>query len=370
MEDMRKKLPDNVAREITRHKKPVFYYRVGKGKRTRLPDISDPEFAAAYAAACAGKPFVRKKPGVSRTGTLQWLVTEYKKTISFRALDPITQRRRDSFYQQMVEHSGDELIKNIKESDIVDGREARSHGKGHAASNFMKAVRPLFAYAKSRGWIDVDPARNVDSPQTINGTRSIWTPDDWERFEARHPIGTMANLAIKIMLFTGLRRADVAVFGRQHIRDGVVHFRPGKTRDTTDVAVTFTALPPLLDAIAATRAAGGMTLLVTEHGLPFASSASFGNWFADRCREAGVSARAHGLRKLGSTLAAEQGASAHELMAMWGWTTLAQAELYTRAADRKRLGTTAASKLMAGFAEQKANSIPRTFDEGAGMEQK
>lgn len=40
------------------------------------------------------------------------------------------------------------------------------------------------------------------------------------------------------------------------------------------------------------------------------------------------------------------------------------------AADRKRLGTTAASKLMAGFAEQKANSIPRTFDEGAGMEQK
>ena len=31
------------------------------------------------------------------------------------------------------------------------------------------------------------------------------------------------------------------------------------------------------------------------------------------------------------------------------------------AADRKRLGTTAASKLMAGFAEQKANSITRTF---------
>lgn len=112
MEDMRKKLPDNVAREITRHKKPVFYHRVGKGKRTRLPDISDPEFAAAYAAACAGKPFARKKPGVSRTGTLQWLVTEYKKTISFRALDPITQRRRDSFYKQK------ELADLLDETDL------------------------------------------------------------------------------------------------------------------------------------------------------------------------------------------------------------------------------------------------------------
>ena len=46
--------------------------------------------------------------------------------------------------------------------------------------------------------------------------------------------------------------------------------------------------------------------------------------------------RAHGLRKAGATIAAEAGASAHQLMAMFGWTKLEEAERYTRGADRKR----------------------------------
>lgn len=60
--------------------------------------------------------------------------------------------------------------------------------------------------------------------------------------------------------------------------------------------------------------------------------------------------------KLGPSLAAEWGATAFELIAMWGWTTLAQATPYTRAADRKRMGDTAAAKLLEGFTgAQKAN---------------
>ena len=46
---------------------------------------------------------------------------------------------------------------------------------------------------------------------------------------------------------------------------------------------------------------------------------------------------AHGLRKAGATFAAEQGATEHQLMAIYGWTSPKQAALYTRAADRKRL---------------------------------
>jgi len=34
---------------------------------------------------------------------------------------------------------------------------------------------------------------------------------------------------------------------------------------------------------------------------------------------------------------AERGATAHKLMAIFGWRTIKQAEAYTRAADRKRL---------------------------------
>jgi integrase len=83
-----------------------------------------------------------------------------------------------------------------------------------------------------------------------------------------------------------------------------------------------------------------MTLLVNDLGRPF-TDAGFGNWFRDRCLEAGVPGRAHGLRKAGATIAANNGATAHQLMAIFGWDTLKMAEAYTRAADQERLAESA-----------------------------
>jgi integrase len=80
-----------------------------------------------------------------------------------------------------------------------------------------------------------------------------------------------------------------------------------------------------------------MTFLVTEFGAPF-TDAGFGNWFRDRCNEAGLPrCTAHGLRKAGATIAAENGATEHQLMAIYGWESPKQAALYTRKANRKRL---------------------------------
>jgi hypothetical protein len=41
--------------------------------------------------------------------------------------------------------------------------------------------------------------------------------------------------------------------------------------------------------------------------------------------------------KAGATVAAENGAIAHQLMAIFGWDTLKQAEVYTKAVDQKGL---------------------------------
>lgn len=367
MQDMRTRLPANVHREKNRHKTTVYYFRVGKGPRIRLPDYGSPEFEEAYDAARMGTRKPRRRS--AEEGTVRWLVTEYKKSLHFRGLDEITQRRRDAFFKDMVDKSGDAKLSRVTEQHIMDGRERRTGGKGHAANNFLKAVKPMFAYAKARGWIATDPAKNVEYVETAKGGRAVWEIEDFQRFETRHPLGTMANLAVRLLLFTGLRRSDAIKLGRQHIRGGVVRYRPGKTEKSSNVVATFTALPPLLEAIEATKT-GDLCFLVSERGEPFASGASFGNWFADRCGEAKVSGRAHGLRKLGPTLAAEFGASAHELMAMWGWVTLEQAELYTKSANRERLGASAATKLQAGYDELIANNTPRTFETGAGIERK
>jgi hypothetical protein len=54
--------------------------------------------------------------------------------------------------------------------------------------------------------------------------------------------------------------------------------------------------------------------------------------------EAGLVDRsAHGSLKAAARYLAERGASTHALMAIFGWRTLKQAQLYTEAADCKRL---------------------------------
>jgi hypothetical protein len=47
------------------------------------------------------------------------------------------------------------------------------------------------------------------------------------------------------------------------------------------------------------------------------------------------------LRKAGATIAANNGATAHQLMAIFGWESINMAELYTRKADQERLAESA-----------------------------
>src|SRR5262249_53542506 len=88
-----------------------------------------------------------------------------------------------------------------------------------------------------------------------------------------------------------------------------------------------------------------LTFLLTSFGAPF-SLAGFGNWFRDRCDEAGLSEySAHGLRKLAATRMANAGCSERELMAVFGWRSMSEVSRYVRAADQARLAEQAMSKL-------------------------
>lgn len=90
---------------------------------------------------------------------------------------------------------------------------------------------------------------------------------------------------------------------------------------------------------------GSLTFLETEYGKPF-TAAGFGGWFRERCDQAGLPhCSAHGLRKAGATLAAENGATDRQLMALYDWTSEKQANTYTAAANRKRLANDAARLL-------------------------
>ena len=89
-----------------------------------------------------------------------------------------------------------------------------------------------------------------------------------------------------------------------------------------------------------------MTYLVTEFGRPFTAN-GFGNRFHKWCDAAGLKhCSAHGLRKAGATIAAENGATPHQLHSIFGWTTLRQAEGYTRRTNQERMASESMSLLV------------------------
>jgi len=107
-------------------------------------------------------------------------------------------------------------------------------------------------------------------------------------------------------------------------------------------------MPRLQAAIDAMPASNHLTFLITAQGKPF-TAAGFGNWFRDVCRDAELPARctSHGLRKAAATYLAELGFTDHQLMAWFGWTSISQAQVYTKTANRKRMSREGA-KLISG----------------------
>ena len=68
----------------------------------------------------------------------------------------------------------------------------------------------------------------------------------------------------------------------------------------------------------------------------------FGNKFRAWCEAAGLpQCSAHGLRKAGATFAAENGATEHQLMAIYGWKSAKMAAIYTRKVRQKKLAGSA-----------------------------
>ena len=138
------------------------------------------------------------------------------------------------------------------------------------------------------------------------------------------------------MLFLGVRRSDVVKLGPGMVKDSIIALVPQKTRYKRLTISYKPILPELAKIIRATKI-GSESFLETSRGRPF-SATGFGNWFRDRCNEAALQhCTCHGLRKAGATIAAERGATTHQLMAIFDWATPHQAEVYTRKADRTRL---------------------------------
>ena len=336
--DMPKKLPQYVYRETTRHGRSAFYFRRGKGKRERLPDFGSPDFEDAYHALLAGiGPTKRTREAA---GSLGWLIEQYRGSDAYTGLSTATRRQRDNIFKGVKATAGHMPAKLIDAGRIQQGVDDRGATPAQAR-HFFDALRGLFRWAAKAQHVKADPTAGMEGPSRpkTDGWEP-WTDADVAAYERRWKRGSRERLWLRVLLYTGLRRGDAALLGRQHVKDGWAAMKTEKTK----TVVYFPIFDELAEAIQ-DGPTGDLTFIVGEKGRPFVKEA-FGNAFREACMAAGVTKRAHGLRKLAATRAAEKGLTIPEMNAMFGWEGTAMAMKYTKAAERRRLARAGAEKIM------------------------
>lgn len=345
-----------VVCDVSRHGQARLYFRRPGFKKIRLRGPSgSKEFETDYAAAIAatekpGPPVVSAKPIEpigARPQTWRWICEEYFKSAEFKQLDERnTQRVRrlilESTWKEKTAPGaqttmGDCPLDSFNRKAVVLIRDRKLKFPA-AANNRLKTMRGVFKWAIDNEVVEINPCVGVKDLETNVGGFHAWTENEAELFEKFWSIGTTERLAYALLRYLGVRRSDVVRLGRQHLRDDgkTIRFPVFKGRQRNPTTLELPILPEL-KAILDASPTGDLAFLVTGKGLPFAD-AGFGNWFREKCDKAGLpQCSAHGLRKLAATSFAYAGATPHELMAWFGWKSIKQAEVYTRAAEQKRL---------------------------------
>jgi integrase len=221
----------------------------------------------------------------------------------------------------------------------------------------LKKLRILIRHAKDDlKWLAVDPSDGIKRGKSKE--IRAWTDAEMKAFENRWSIGTKQRAAHELMLNVGTARVDVHHTTWARFDDEGFEY----TRRKTGVPVAVAMAQSLKDALEALPRKH-VCILTTEYGKPFTVD-GFSGWLRDAMTEAGLPlhCRPHGLRKTFGRLLADAGVSAHHIMAAMGHLTLAEAERYTREADRRHGGRRAIVQLE----DHKANKIPQTSSGSLG----
>lgn len=321
-----------------RHGKVRWRFRY-KGRRVELPgEPGSPEFERAYQAALANRePATIAVLSTVKARSLRACWVGVQKSAEWKRLETISQtnqrRVAERFLMRKVGPGSDLVWGDAAVADVK-----RRHIKGvlgeladtpHAAGQVLRCIRKLVGYALDQEWIEVDPTYRLVWRPPLKGHRA-WTVKELLAFQNRWPTGSTPRLVYALALYTGTRRADLVGVRWDDMDANVLTLDHNKT----GASVTLDVLPPLAVELAATPRRGP-TVIVTAYGKPFSEKSLTGR-FRDWAEAAGLEGcTIHGLRKTLGGLLADSGANVKQIQAVLGHTTLQQAELYTKSADKK-----------------------------------
>ncbi|AUQ55162.1 tyrosine-type recombinase/integrase [Phaeobacter inhibens] len=325
---------------VDRHGKKRWRLRKTiKGRKvdTYLPGAyGSVEFRLAYDAAVNPVSDVPKTRGAE--GTIDYVVSHYRGNQKFTVLAPSTRYGKGKRLDWICQLIGPARLADLETRHIENLMDRK--GGPDAANRLLKELSELFEYARKRLGMNIrNPTVSVDRRKTRNGGYHTWTVAEVKKFRDHHPSGTMARLALELMLATGAARQDACGMGRHNIKGDVIYYRRGKTGQDTEMPLAY--MPNLVAEIV--QLPPDASVFLTHSNGKTYTVESFGNWFRDQCVAAGLpdNCRAHGLRKHGATELAEAGANEFQIMAFLAHKSTHEALRYVRAAQRKKLASDA-----------------------------
>ena len=343
-------LPRYVIQDEHRDGRARLRYRCPGKPSIELPTpFGSDAFWKAYAAAVAGSPIAAagKEPRRAKAadGTMQALVEAYYRLApDYVAGDKLTQIDKKGILdgiliEQLAENNpllfSTCPVTSFTSRHVVALRDRKATTPS-AARKRLSYLNLLFEWAKETGRATVNPAEGVKKIAVPRKGFHAWTVEEVRQYEAKHEIGTKARLAFALMAFTGIRISDLRQVGRQHISDGWLALPQHKNRKRSPKMIRVPILPELQTVIDRSQT-GDLTFLVRRNGKAFEIK-HLGDQFKKWCIEAKLDhCSAHGVRKAGATVAAENGATEAQLMAIFGWEDAQQAVGYTRSMKRRKL---------------------------------
>lgn len=348
----RRWLPQWVSEYRDRHGKPRYRFRRKGFAQYLFQHAPGTEgFRAEYKACVDGVAAEPIEAGAYRakSGSFDDLVNRYYRSPDF--LDPGDRTRE--VYRGVIERwrvkYGRGMVRDLR-ARHVEAMMAEMLPHRTAANMLRKRLRALMDFAIRQGIVTTNPVAATKPYKVESEGFHTWTEDEIAAYEAKHPVGTKARLALDLMLWTGQRGGDARVMGPANVRSK----RLVVTQEKTGATVSLPILAPLAESIMATKS-GALVFLLSEHGKPY-SRKGFGNKFRQWCDEAGLSqCSAHGLRKAAARRFAEAGCSNQQIKSWTGHTTDSEVSRYTAAADQQALSDAAAELLMANLRKRLAN---------------
>jgi integrase len=335
-----------IYRDKSRWGQVRLYFWRGKGcSKVRIrEDFGSTAFHARYAE-------LLKAAAPREAMTFRQLVASYVGSAIFKATGaPRTQYVTRTVLETCSQENEELGLSQLNLSALEKMRDAKVvEGKPEAANQRVLVLRRLGKWARKEGHLAHNPALELEFIRNPSDGWHTWTSEELEKFEQRWPIGTTARLCLDMAQYLGLSRADIVRAGQANLItvDGVVCFRYNRFKTGVEGNV---ALPEAFArTLAATNNKGVEVWLLNAYGRPYTFN-GIGNRAKEWCRAAGLPDHCtlHGIRKAAAVRAAENGASANQLMALFAWLNLAHAEIYTRQANRRKLGLSGAKLLKKG----------------------